>query len=140
MSTLLLRISGWLLLFGGLLMAVTNFHLPVSPVAAALINLLGDVLLLLGLPALYARQATQVRWIGWADHHLARCPNLPSPARRYRRPDTCTHTSCLPVYHRTSDDHWDTVLWHHDHAGRSLSRLARLLPLREVSPRYLFFC
>lgn len=57
MSTLLLRISGWFLLLGGLLMAVTNFHLPISPVVAALINLLG-------LPALYARQATQVRWIG----------------------------------------------------------------------------
>ncbi|HEX6553925.1 MAG TPA: hypothetical protein VF026_14250 [Ktedonobacteraceae bacterium] len=64
MSTLLFRISGLLLLLGGLLMAVTNFHLPISPVAAALINLLGGVLLLLGLPALYARQATQVRWIG----------------------------------------------------------------------------
>lgn len=64
MSTLMLRISGWFLLFGGLLMAMTNFHLPMSPVAAALINLLGGVLLLLGLPALYARQATQVRWIG----------------------------------------------------------------------------
>ena len=64
MSTLMLRISGWFLLFGGLLMAVTNFHLPILPVTAALINLLGGVLLLLGLPALYARQATQVRWIG----------------------------------------------------------------------------
>jgi hypothetical protein len=64
MSTLMLRISGWFLLFGGLLMAVTNFHLPISSVVAALINLLGGVLLLLGLPALYARQATQVRWIG----------------------------------------------------------------------------
>ena len=64
MSTFMLRISGWFLLFGGLLMAVTNFHLPISPVAAALINLLGGVLLLLGLPALYARQAAQVRWIG----------------------------------------------------------------------------
>jgi hypothetical protein len=64
MSTRLFRISGWFLLFGGLLMAVTNFHLPISPLAAALINLLGGVLLLLGLPALYARQATQVRWIG----------------------------------------------------------------------------
>lgn len=64
MSTLLLRISGWFLLFGGLLMAVTNFHLSISSVAAALINLLGGVLLLLGLPALYARQAKQVRWIG----------------------------------------------------------------------------
>src|SRR5436190_11235722 len=64
MSTLMLRISGWFLLFGGLLMAVTNFHLPISPVAAALITLLGGILLLLGLPALYARQATQVRWIG----------------------------------------------------------------------------
>ncbi|GAC1299390.1 MAG: hypothetical protein NVSMB27_39430 [Ktedonobacteraceae bacterium] len=64
MSTLMLRISGWFLLFGGLLMAVTNFHLPISPIVAALINLLGGILLLLGLPALYARQATQVRWIG----------------------------------------------------------------------------
>jgi hypothetical protein len=64
MSTRLFRISGWFLLFGGLLMAVTNFHLPMSPVVAALINLLGGVLLLLGLPALYVRQATQVRWIG----------------------------------------------------------------------------
>ncbi len=64
MSTLLLRISGWLLLLGGLLMVVTNFHLPISPVAAALINLMGGVLLLLGLPALYVRQASQVRWIG----------------------------------------------------------------------------
>ena len=64
MSTLMLRLSGWFLLFGGLLMAVTNFHLPISPVVAALINLVGGVLLLLGLPALYARQATQVRWIG----------------------------------------------------------------------------
>jgi len=64
MSTLLFRISGWFLLLGGLLMAVTNFHLPMSSVAAALINLLGGVLLLLGLPALYVRQATQVRWIG----------------------------------------------------------------------------
>ena len=64
MSTLLFRISGLFLLFGGLLMAVTNFHLPMSPIVAALINLLGGVLLLLGLPALYARQATQVRWIG----------------------------------------------------------------------------
>lgn len=64
MSTLMLRLSGLLLLFGGLLMAVTNFHLPISSVAAALINLLGGVLLLLGLPALYTRQATQVRWIG----------------------------------------------------------------------------
>lgn len=63
MSTLL-RLSGWLLLFGGLPMAVTNFHLPISPVAAALINLLGSVLLLLGLPALYVRQARQVKWIG----------------------------------------------------------------------------
>lgn len=64
MSTLLFRISGLLLLLGGLLMAVTNFHLPMSSVAAALINLLGGVLLLLGLPALYVRQASQVRWIG----------------------------------------------------------------------------
>jgi hypothetical protein len=64
MSPLLVRVSGWFLLFGGLLMAVTNFHLPMSSVAAALINLLGGVLLLLGLPALYARQATQVKWIG----------------------------------------------------------------------------
>ncbi len=64
MSTLFLRISGWFLLFGGFLMAVTNFHLPMSPVVAALINLLGGVLLLLGLPVLYARQARQVRWIG----------------------------------------------------------------------------
>ena len=64
MSTRLFRISGWFLLFGGLLMAVTNFHLPMPPVAAALINLLGGVLLLLGLPALYVRQSTQVRWIG----------------------------------------------------------------------------
>src|SRR5579859_7266569 len=64
MSTSLFRISGWLLLLGGLLMAVTNFHLPMSSVAAALINLLGGVLLLLGLPALYVRQASQVRWIG----------------------------------------------------------------------------
>jgi hypothetical protein len=55
MSTLMLRISGWFLLFGGQLMAMTNFHLPISPVATALINLLGGVLLLLGLPALYAR-------------------------------------------------------------------------------------
>ncbi len=64
MSTRLFRISGWFLLFGGLLMAVTNFHLPISPVAAALINLLGGVLLLLGFPALYVRQSTQIRWIG----------------------------------------------------------------------------
>jgi hypothetical protein len=64
MSPLLLRVSGWFLLFGGLLMTVTNFHLPISSVAAALINLLGGVLLLLGLPALYVRQARQVRWIG----------------------------------------------------------------------------
>ena len=64
MSTLLLRISGWFLLCGGLLMAVTNFHLPMSSIAAALINLLGGVLLLLGLPALYVQQAKQVRWIG----------------------------------------------------------------------------
>ena len=64
MSTFLLRISGWLLLFGGLLMAVTNFHLPMSTVATALITLLGGVLLLLGLPALYVRQARQARWIG----------------------------------------------------------------------------
>lgn len=64
MSTRLFRISGWFLLFGGLLMAVTNFHLPMSPVVAALINLLGGVLLLLGLPALYVRQSTRVSWIG----------------------------------------------------------------------------
>ena len=64
MSTLLFRISGLLLLLGGLLMAVTNFHLPMSSVAAALINLLGGALLLLSLPALYVRQASQVRWIG----------------------------------------------------------------------------
>ena len=64
MSTSLFRLSGLLLLSGGLLMAVTNFHLPISSVAAALINLLGGVLLLLGLPALYVRQASQVRWIG----------------------------------------------------------------------------
>src|SRR5579859_7797636 len=64
MSTSLFRISGLLLLLGGLLMAVTNFHLPMSSVAAALINLLGGVLLLVGLPALYVRQAPQVRWIG----------------------------------------------------------------------------
>ncbi len=64
MSTRLLRLSGWFLLLGGLLIAVTNFHLPISPIATALINLLGGVLLLLGLPALYARQATQVKGIG----------------------------------------------------------------------------
>lgn len=64
MSTRLLRLSGWFLLLGGLLIAVTNFHLPISPIATALINLLGGVLLLLGLPALYARQAAQIRWIG----------------------------------------------------------------------------
>ena len=45
-------------------MAVTNFHLPMSPIVAALINLLGGALLLLGLPALYILQAKQVRWIG----------------------------------------------------------------------------
>lgn len=64
MSPLLVRVSGWFLLCGGLLMAVTNFHLLMSSIAAALINLLGGVLLLLGLPALYVRQAKQVRWIG----------------------------------------------------------------------------
>ena len=64
MSPLLLRVSGWFLLFCGLLMTVTNFHLPISSVAAALINLSDGMLLLLGLPALYVRQARQVRWIG----------------------------------------------------------------------------
>jgi len=64
MSTPLFRMSGWFLLFGGVLMAVTNFHLPISPIVSALINLLGGVLLLLGLPALYARQAREIRWIG----------------------------------------------------------------------------
>ena len=64
MSPRLFRLSGLLLLLGGLLMAVTNVHLPMSAVAAALLNLLGGVLLLVGLPALYVRQATQVRWIG----------------------------------------------------------------------------
>lgn len=64
MSALLVRLSGWFLLFGGLLMAVTNLHLPTAPTVAALITLLGGALLLLGLPALYARQAKQVRWVG----------------------------------------------------------------------------
>lgn len=64
MSTLLLRLSGWFLLFGGVLMAMTVFHLPISPIVTALINLLGGVLLLLGLPALYRRQAKQVGWVG----------------------------------------------------------------------------
>lgn len=64
MSPLLVRISGWFLLCGGLLMGVTNFHLPMSSIATALINLLGGVLLLIGLPALYIQQAKQVRWIG----------------------------------------------------------------------------
>jgi hypothetical protein len=45
-------------------MAVTVFHLPTSPIVTALILLLGGTLLLLGLPALYMRQAQQVRWIG----------------------------------------------------------------------------
>src|SRR6266536_4939219 len=82
----------------------------------------------------------EVDWTRWADHHLARCPDLPCTPGWYQQPGTRTHTSCLPVYHRATNDHWDTVLWHHDQAGRSLSRLARLLPLREVSGRYLFFC
>lgn len=64
MSALLLRFSGWFLLLGGLLMAVTALHLPISPIVTALFNLLGGVLLLLGLPALYRRQAKQVGWVG----------------------------------------------------------------------------
>jgi hypothetical protein len=64
MSAILVRLSGWFLLFGGLLMAVTVFHLPTSPIVTALINLLGGVFLLLGLPALYTRQAKQVGWVG----------------------------------------------------------------------------
>src|SRR5438105_2390615 len=64
MSPLLVRLSGWFLLFGGLLMAVTVFHLPLFPSVTALMNLLGGGLLLLGLPALYVRQAKQVGWIG----------------------------------------------------------------------------
>ncbi len=64
MSPLLLRVSGWFLLFGGLLMALTVFHLPTSPTVTALITFLGGALLLLGLPALYARQAKQVGWVG----------------------------------------------------------------------------
>lgn len=64
MSPLLVRLSGWFLLFGGLLMAVAVFHLPLSPTVTALMNFLGGGLLLLGLPALYERQAKQVGWIG----------------------------------------------------------------------------
>jgi len=45
-------------------MAVTVFHLPISLMVTALFNLLGGVLLLLSLPALYARQAKQIGWIG----------------------------------------------------------------------------
>ena len=64
MSPRLARLSGWFLLFGGLLMAVAVFHLPFSPTVTALNSLLGGGLLLLGLPALYVRQAKQVGWIG----------------------------------------------------------------------------
>src|ERR1700730_4040125 len=64
MSPLLLRLSGWFLLFGGLFMAVTVFHLPTSPTVTTLIILLGGGLLILGIPALYVRQAKQIGWIG----------------------------------------------------------------------------
>lgn len=64
MSPLLLRLSGWFLLFGGLFMAVTVFHLLTSPSVTALILLLGGGLLILGLPALYARQAKQIGRVG----------------------------------------------------------------------------
>ena len=64
MLAFLVRLSGWFLLFGGLLMAVTGFHLPTSLTVTALINLLGGGLLILGLPVLYVRQAKQVGWIG----------------------------------------------------------------------------
>jgi hypothetical protein len=64
MSPLFLRLSGWFLLFGGLFMAVTVFHPPTSPTVTALITLLGGGLLILGLPALYVRQAKQVDWVG----------------------------------------------------------------------------
>jgi hypothetical protein len=64
MSPLFLRLSGWLLLVGGLFMAVTVLHLPTSPAEATLILALGGVPLILGLPALYIRQAKKIGWVG----------------------------------------------------------------------------
>ncbi len=64
MRPLLLRLSGWLLLVGGLFMALTVFHLHTSPTMATLILTLGGVPLILGIPALYARQAKQIGWVG----------------------------------------------------------------------------
>jgi hypothetical protein len=64
MSPLLLRLSGLLLLIGGLFMALTVFHVPTSPAVGTLILALGGVPLILGLPALYARQAKQIGWVG----------------------------------------------------------------------------
>ena len=64
MSPLLLRLSGWFLLVGGLFMALTVFHLPASPAVGTLILALGGVPLILGLPALYVRQTKQIGWVG----------------------------------------------------------------------------
>lgn len=58
------RLSGLALLVGGLIMAFTVADLPIAHPLDFLIMLVGGGSLLLGLPALYARQAHQIGWIG----------------------------------------------------------------------------
>src|SRR5690242_510410 len=63
-SSLGSRLSGLALVLGGLIMAFAVFHVPTHPPLTALIPLVGGVLLCVGIPALYLRQAHQVGWVG----------------------------------------------------------------------------
>lgn len=63
-STTFYRASGMSLLLGGLFMTVAVPDLPTPLAITALVLLLGGGLSLLGLPALYARQASQIGWVG----------------------------------------------------------------------------
>ncbi len=77
MSQIALRWSGILLILGAVLLAIGIVITSLKPVinqpfspGVSLLLLLSSILLLLALPAMYARQATAAGWLGLAGHAL----------------------------------------------------------------------
>ena len=77
MSEIAFRWSGFLLAVGAALLGIAIVLLSIKPVinqplspGVSLLMLLSSILLLLSLPAMYARQANSAGWLGLAGHAL----------------------------------------------------------------------
>src|SRR6266545_2499825 len=77
MTEIVFRWSGILLIVGAALLGIAIVTVSLTPVinqplspGVGLLLLLSSILLLLSLPAMYARQANAVGWLGLAGHGL----------------------------------------------------------------------